>query len=130
MPLHPDLWKTMHNWSLVITDKNDGRELLTKQKEFVRKTTFVLVSNKSFTSTNTFLLNISKLQAGLIDFKGITNYLSKLSVSTKSDDTRSYLASVVNLDSEILESFLCNIKSELDVGDIVEKCKIALEENE
>lgn len=128
--LDPDLWKTMHNWSLVITDKNDDRELLTQQKEFVRKTTFVLASNKSFTSTNTFLSNIYKLQAGLIDFKSITNYLRKLSVSTKSDDTKSYLASIVNLDSEILESFLCNIKSELDIGDIVEKCKVALEEKE
>lgn len=128
--LDPDLWKTMHNWGLVITDKNDGRELLAKQKAFVKKTTFVLASNKSFTSTNTFLSNISKLQAGLIDFEDMTDYLRKLSLSTKSDNTRSYLASIVNLDSEILKDFLCNIRSELDVGNIVERCKVALEEKE
>lgn len=128
--LDPDLWKTMHNWGLVITDKNDGRELLAKQKAFVKKTTFVLASNKSFTSTNTFLSNISKLQAGLIDFEDMTDYLRKLSLLTKSDNTRSYLASIVNLDSEILKDFLCNIRSELDVGNIVERCKVALEEKE
>jgi hypothetical protein len=125
-----DLWKTMYNWSIVIADKNDDRESLTNQKIFVKKTTFVLASNKSFTSTNTFLSYLSEFQAGTKDFNDIKTYLQKLSKSTKSKNIKGYITLITNLDEAVLKNFLHNIKSELDIKNIIEQCKIALEEKE
>lgn len=128
--LDVDFWKTLHNWCLVITDKYDGRELLIDQKIFVKKTSFVLASNKSLTSTNTFLLYLSEFQAGTRDFDDINIYLQKLSKSTKSEYIKGYITSVTNLDEALLENFLHNIKSELNINNIIEQCRIALEEKE
>lgn len=128
--LDSDLWKTMHNWSAVIADENDGRGSLTDQINFVAKTTFVLASNKSFTSSNTFLLNLSNFQVGTIDFETINNYLKGLCESTKSEETKSHLGSVIRLDEEVLSKFLRNIKSELDLDSIIDRCKTALEEKD
>ncbi len=128
--LDPDLWKTIHNWSAVITDENDGRENLADQKNFVEKTSFVLASNKSFTSTNTFLSNLSDFQVGKKDFKEINSYLKYLHEFTKSEDTKSYLGSIMSLDKDLLIMFLRNIKTELDINCIIEYCKAALEEKE
>jgi NADPH-dependent 7-cyano-7-deazaguanine reductase QueF-like protein len=45
--LDADLWKTLYNWSQVISDKVEGREQVAAQLEFVSKSEFHLVSNKS-----------------------------------------------------------------------------------
>lgn len=53
--LDGDLWKTMHNWSKVISDAADGRKEVDEQLSFVAKTEFHLVSNKSVSKTNDFI---------------------------------------------------------------------------
>ena len=50
----PDLWKTLSNWSKVISDKGSGRNTERSQLNFVEKTEFMLVTNKSQTSTCRF----------------------------------------------------------------------------
>lgn len=47
--LDNDLWKTLYNWSKIISDKNDDREDINSQLAFIKKTTYVLASNKSST---------------------------------------------------------------------------------
>ncbi|GAB2695004.1 hypothetical protein [Aliiglaciecola aliphaticivorans] len=81
-----DLWKTLNNWVSVISDKNDGRENVDAQKHFVKKTFFVLASNKSFTSTNKFLQKLNELQNNAISSDEFVTYLSGLDASTKSED--------------------------------------------
>ena len=128
--LDPDLWKTMYNWSAVITDKNDGRESQIDQRKFVEKTTFILASNKSFTSSNTFLSMISDFQVGQIDFEKMSNHLKRLHASTKSEEIKSHIGFVISLDESVLSEFLRNIKSELNVANIINQCKTALEEKD
>ncbi|MCD2452411.1 hypothetical protein GO003_018660 [Methylicorpusculum oleiharenae] len=128
--LDPDLWKTMYNWSAVITDKNDGRESQIDQRKFVQKTTFILASNKSFTSSNTFLSKISDFQVGQIDFEKMSNHLKGLHKSTKSEEIKSHIGLVISLDESVLSEFLRNIKSELNVANIIDQCKTALEEKD
>ncbi len=128
--LDPDLWKTMYNWSAVITDKNDGRESQIDQRKFVEKTTFILASNKSFTSSNTFLSKISAFQVGQIDFEKMSNHLKMLHASTKSEEIKSHIGLVISLDESVLSEFLRNIKSELNVANIIDQCKTALEEKD
>ncbi|MFC6979795.1 ABC-three component system protein [Microbulbifer taiwanensis] len=114
----------------MIADENDGRVSLNDQLKFVGKTTFVLASNKSFSSNNTFLSNLSDFQVGKINFGKINNYLKELCESTKSEETKSYLGSVISLGEAVLSKFLCNIKSELNVDSIIDQCKTALEEKD
>ena len=107
-----DLWKTLNNWVSVISDKNDGRQDLDAQKHFVEKTFFVLASNKSFTSTNEFLRKLHQLQNNTISNKEFVTYLSDLAASTKSEDIKGYINKAVNLNVDILISFLMRIKTQ------------------
>ena len=59
--LDDDLWKTMSNWSKVIKDVNDGRTQKDHQLDFIKKTEFHLVTNKSWSASNKFLSNISRV---------------------------------------------------------------------
>jgi hypothetical protein len=67
--LDKDFWKTLSNWAKVISDKNDGRGKKNQQLIFLKKTSFVLASNKSSASNNKILKSIADLQ---IDQKSIT----------------------------------------------------------
>lgn len=128
--LDPDLWKTLYNWCAVIKDKNDGRESSDQQRFFVEKTTFVLATNKSFSSKNDFLSNLSKFQDESMDFEGIKDYLIELYGSAESEKTKKHIDSVINLDELVLKEFLNSIKSDLQIDQIIEKCKTALEEKD
>jgi len=128
--LDPDLWKTLHNWSSVIKDKNDGREHSAEQKAFVKKTSFVLATNKAFSPTNDFLSNLSKFQDETLKFEDIKKYLSRLRGSAESEETQKYIDSVISLDEPVLKEFFNSIKSDLKVDQIIEKCKTALEEKD
>ena len=50
--LDSDLWKTLHNWASVIVDPVDKRALEQDQIDFVKRTEFHLVTNKSKSKTN------------------------------------------------------------------------------
>lgn len=128
--LDPDLWKTLHNWSAVIKDKNDGRESSAEQKAFVEKTSFVLATNKSSSSNNDFLSKLSDFQDENIKFEDIKNYLIKVHRSTESEEIKRYIDSVTSLDELVLKEFLNNIKADLKIDRIIEKCKTALEEKD
>ncbi len=128
--LDPDLWKTLYNWSSVIRDKNEGRERLAEQNDFVEKTSFVLATNKSFSSKNDFLSNLSKFQDGNMEFEDIKNYLVGLHGSVESEETKRHIDSVISLDDQVLKGFLNSIKYDLQVDRIIEQCKTALEEKD
>lgn len=128
--LDDDLWKTIGNWISVITDKNDNRDSQFSQLDFVSKTTFMLASNKSFNTSNAFLVKLTEFQHGNIDFQHLINYLESLHESTSSDDTKRNIASVVSLDVAISEGFLKKIRMELEIGDIIQQCKTAIEEKD
>src|SRR5690606_29203297 len=49
-----DLWKTISNWIDIITDSTLGRSASVSQIEFIKKTNFLLVTNKSNSSRNEF----------------------------------------------------------------------------
>jgi polyhydroxyalkanoate synthesis regulator phasin len=128
--LDPDLWKTLHNWSAVIKDKNDGRENSAEQKVFVEKTTFILATNKSFSSNNDFLSKLSEFQDEILDFESIKDYLIGLHESAESEITKKHISSVNSLDEPVLKEFLKSIRSELMADRIIERCKTALEEKD
>lgn len=118
-----DLWKTLSNWSKVITDKNDGREKVGGQKKFIEKTDFILASNKS-TSIDNELMNL------VIELKDLNHKpsdlvlsLRKIKASTKDSIITGYISDVLLLRQKVLLSFFEKISFELDEDDILNKCK-------
>jgi len=121
-----DLWKTLSNWAQVISDKSDNRDKKHEQLHFLKKTSFVLASNKSSNEKNKILKSILGLQGGIntIDdtkktFQGLSN---------KSTDTAlvNYIRFVLNLENEVFKAFLLKVFFELNENDIIGKCKDAI----
>ncbi|WP_221274538.1 hypothetical protein [Thaumasiovibrio subtropicus] len=73
-----DLWKTLSNWSKVITDTNASRSTQNEQIKFIDKTYFVLASNKSESSNNEFAKIIKSLQEGEITIEEARENLKSL----------------------------------------------------
>lgn len=125
--LDTDLWKTLYNWSQVITDTVDGRQNTDSQMEFVAKTEFHLVSNKSLTKTNNLLKLIAEFQKiGVFD--ALDARIKFLSKYTQDESIRKYILAVDNLDLNVRKAFLGHVQFELEFDDIIGKVKNSIRE--
>jgi hypothetical protein len=109
------LWKTLSNWSKIISDKSLGRSDITQQVAFINKTDFLLVTNKSASSHCDFL-NILEEPTIAIPT------LNRLKTETKDQQIIEYINDLLALDDSVLLSFMRNIKIESDVNDIINLC--------
>lgn len=109
-----DLWKTLSNWSLVIRDEVAGRATEIEQREFLRKTEFILASNKSELSDPTV--------RSLLDGNGsATETLTSLIEGTDSDDIKKYIRDVQGL-RDLLPLFFEKVSLLLEIDQIIESC--------
>lgn len=88
--LSEDLWKTLSNWCKLITDASEGRSDKAAQKEFVNKSKFVFVINRNLDS-NDVILNIVKLQKGLIRGGDLVIFFKQLCKKTKDVSIKQYM---------------------------------------
>ena len=111
-----DLWKTLSNWSKIIADKNAGRNSENEQLAFISKTEFMLVSNKSNTSSCDFfkVLETPIYARSLIE---------KLKSQTKDKTIQEYIDNILTLSDDVLNTFLKNVVIELEVDEIIQRCK-------
>src|SRR5690606_27666861 len=109
-----DMWKTFSNWSKVISDKNDLRDTMQAQLSFVKKTSFVLASNKSSNKSNKVTGIISELQGGSKNENDVRTYFETLAKGTTNEDLEGNINDVLNLDKKVLEQFLLNTFFHLD----------------
>ena len=119
-----DLWKTISNWCKVIIDENDNRNTLASQLSFTKKTYFILVTNKSHTTQNTFIQNIDNFKNSTITLATFKQNIS--SITTTDVDIKGYINDLLNLDEEVLKIFIKNIEFNLEENDLIGKCKTAL----
>jgi len=118
-----DLWKTLYNWVNIINDPIDGREKEKTQLNYLKKTAFILVSNKAFNSSNKFLENVSEFKKGLISISDFQKYLDILRDTTKDKEVCSYI-SILRKQSPIwLSEFLKKLEFELGQDDLISKIK-------
>ena len=75
-----DLWKTISNWILFLNNSAD-------KDEYLNKTVFKLVTNKSI-NNNTFFNNIIKFQRKQIKIKEFSDYIKNLHSNTDSLDIK------------------------------------------
>jgi len=121
--LDADLWKTLANWSKVITDTAAGRKDVLDQVNFVQKTEFHLVSNKSLSLKNSFLTTIQNYRTGKIDFEEVNRAIADLKAQATGVTTLGYIHDIQSLDSRIARIFFARIHIELELDDIIAKVK-------
>ncbi len=121
-----DLWKTISNWAKVISDKNDNRRSKQEQLNFLKKTSFILASNKSSTDSNKILKIITDLQNGDDTVKGVILVFTALLKGTDSAPLKKYIEDVLRLDEDVFKEFILKVFFELDEKDIIGKCKDAI----
>ncbi len=126
--LDVDIWKTLSNWSKVSADENAGRKGKIEQLNFINKTDFLLVSNKTDNEGNTFLKIIRDVQEATKQCKDLNSYLITLKGETSDEDIQGYMQDVLNLDDEVKDEFFKSVKFDLGINDIIEKCKLAIKE--
>jgi hypothetical protein len=121
-----DLWKTLSNWAQVVSDDNDNRSNKHEQLHFIKKTSFVLASNKSSAGNNRVLKSILYLQENANSITETKKVFQELANSSNNDTLIGYIHDVLGLDEKILEEFLLKVFFELDEDDIIKKCKDAI----
>mgnify|MGYP006293583723 CR=1 FL=1 len=121
--LDEDLWKTLSNWSKIISDKNDNRITKNQQIDFLKKTSFVLASNKSSVDSNDVINMISDLQNNKIDIEKIREELLDFQKKTENSTIKSHISDILELDNEVLNNFLLKTFFELNENDLIQKCK-------
>lgn len=118
----PDLWKTLSNWSKVICDKSSGRDTEKSQLNFIAKTEFMLVTNKSQTGRCRFF-NIQERN------KNSKEKLEPLKLQTRNSTIKEYIQDILNLNDLVLTAFLAKIHLEYDIDDVIALCKESIAEH-
>lgn len=126
--LDSDLWKTLYNWSQVISDKADGRGEIAAQLTFVDKTEFHLVSNKSHSKSNNFLQLVVDFHGSNGDFEPLRAHIDTLANKTQDEDIRKYILAVTQLDLTVRKKFFENVRFELELEDIIGRIKRSIRE--
>lgn len=122
-----DLWKTLYNWAKVISDENDNRKEIKSQLEFVKKSHFIMWSNKNLSPTNKITDNIEKLQNKTISISDFTKKIKEFKQSSKDDNIKNYIEEFLLLDKDVLYQYVLKISFELGEDEIIQNCKDAIE---
>ena len=122
-----DLWKTLYNWAKVISDENDNRKKIKSQLEFVKKSHFIMWSNKNSNSENKIIDNIEKLQNKTISISDFTNNIIDFKNGSKDDKIKNYIEEFLLLDKDVLNEYILKISFELGEDEIIQYCKDGIE---
>jgi hypothetical protein len=118
-----DLWHTLSNWAKVISDKNDGRGDKAAQLEFLKRTTFVLASNKSSAPNNSVTNALDDFKQSKTTCTSVKKIMTDLRDKSKSDTTKQSINDVLGLGNDVLKMFFSNIYFELAQDNLIDKCK-------
>ncbi|WP_298326715.1 hypothetical protein [uncultured Dokdonia sp.] len=122
-----DLWKTLYNWSKVISDENDNRKDVKSQLEFIHKSHFVMWSNKNYSSKNQIFDNIDKLKNKIISIDDFIQNILRFEVKSRDNIIKNYIKQIVVLDKNVLNHYISKITFKLGEDEILQNCKDAIE---
>lgn len=118
-----DLWKTLYNWANIVMDKNDGRSNPKLQEDFIKKTSFVLLTNKGITQ-NSIIKNITLYKNKQINKEDFSNWWKELSSNNK--DIINYISTLKSMKNKIFKLFIEKITTKQEKSDLVEKIKTTI----
>lgn len=122
--LDNDLLHTINNWILLVCDKEDGRDTIGKQKEYIKNTTFILATNKII-EENDFvkrIININNYKFS--DFISYVENLKEKSIG----ESKEYLQNILNMNRKLCKSFIESISIEVQADTIIEEIRQAISE--
>lgn len=126
-----DLWKTVSNWISIINDPAENRTSLESQLEFINKTEFQLVTNKSNSSSNQFITKLGEYQNGNLTLADMKAYLKMLCIPKKGKDSSkvdTYISTLENQEEKWLENFLNKLRIEHNKDDLINRIKLRIKE--
>lgn len=118
-----DLWKTISNWAQIIADPLADRGGVAAQINFLKKTKFLLVTNKSNSNGNTFLEAITNYRNSSIYEPAVRKILSELQNTTKNKTIKTQISTVLSLNKKCTELFFSQIEFDLNENDIFGRIK-------
>ncbi|WP_279067980.1 dsDNA nuclease domain-containing protein [Intestinimonas butyriciproducens] len=105
--LSGDLWKTLSNWSRLISDPIENRSKAENQIAFINVSRFILVVNRKV-DNNEVITEIQKLRQGLTTGSKLRAYMNKLQAETKDEQKKEYIGNVIALSPRVFTAFLKN----------------------
>jgi hypothetical protein len=106
--LSDDLWKTLSNWSKLITDTTEGRKEKVAQRDFINNSNFVFVVNRII-EENEIVTHIQQLKESTITGNQFISFLKELQNKTKDTAIKGYICNVIKLGIQVLVLFMKNI---------------------
>jgi hypothetical protein len=122
-----DLWKTLYNWAKIISDENDKRKEIKSQLEFLKKSNFIMLSNKNLSPSNQIIDNIEKLQTRVLCIDDFIKNIIKFQQNSKDQTIKNYIKEILQLDKIVLNEYVLKISFELGKDKIIQNCKDAIE---
>ncbi|QZE14955.1 hypothetical protein K4L44_03770 [Halosquirtibacter laminarini] len=110
-----DLWKTISNWTKIINEQ-------ASPLDYVKKTTFQLISNKSLAS-NQFIINLKQLAEDDINVSYFKSYLKSLHDSTTDKTICNYINEFKAIKAALLKEFVMHIGFEFNQDDLIRLIK-------
>lgn len=107
--LSSDLWKTLSNWSKLISDPAAQRENKDAQKAFVDNSKFILVTNRSI-SGNSVVTLADSIKKGNFSATDAKKELKNIRSTSTDKSIHQYIDDVLALSGTILLSFLKKIE--------------------
>lgn len=106
--LSGDLWKTLSNWSVLITDPVDGRTEKNSQLAFVDNANFILVVNRKVDG-NDVVKKIHQARYEQLTGTAIKTYLRSIKSQTSDASIKAYINNVYSLPTPVILAFFKNI---------------------
>lgn len=110
-----DLWKTLSNWSGIVTAKTD-------KKEYLRKTKFQLITNKN-NEGNNVLINLYKVQRDQMSIEDFQYFLKNLIQNTSDVKIKTYMKAFAKIPKTILHLFIQRIQFGINEDNLIERIK-------
>ena len=114
-----DLWKTLSNWSKVISDPAEVRQTAKAQMDFIKNTRFVLVVNR-IVETNEVVKQINKVKANELTASAIKAYLEDLRKKTSNKELQALIDDVKALSNRVLVSFLSHVEITSTISNLLD----------
>lgn len=117
-----DLWKTLSNWSKLISDPAEGRIEKTAQIAFVKKANFILVVNRRI-DNNEVVKKLQQAKDEKLTATTIKTYLRDLKLKTSDQIIKEYIDNVYKLSASVISVFFSNITIISSTSNIFEEIR-------
>ncbi|MBY5665585.1 hypothetical protein [Rhizobium leguminosarum] len=128
--LDSDLWKSISNWCKLIIDPADGRAPVNSQLAFLKKTSFLLASNKSENHKNALLISVEAFKSAAKSHAELVADIKSLKAKSKDLVIQGYIDDVLSLDNAVSERFFQHLSFALGKDEIINLCKASIAEKQ